>query len=150
MDLSSLIAPNRVVCGLEGGSKKRTLELIATHIASSLPTLEGEEIFRRLMARERLGSTGIGQGIAIPHCRLENCTGSIGALFKLKTPLPFDAIDDAPVDLIFALIVPEEANDSHLQTLRSLAELFSNTNYLQGLRKATTDGELYDNALTTL
>jgi len=141
--LSSILAPSRVVYGLEGVSKKRALQTVAKYIAEDLPVLDADELFRRLMARERLGSTGIGQGIAIPHCRLENCSGTLGAFFKLSDKLDFDAIDDAPVDSIFALLVPEEADDSHLQTLAALARTFSNQELIHQIRQCTSSEELY-------
>ena len=141
--LSSILAPSRVVCGLEGISKKRTLETIAKLIAEDIPVLDAEELFRRLMARERLGSTGIGQGIAIPHCRLENCTGTMGAFFKLSDKVDFDAVDDSPVDSVFALLVPEEADDAHLQTLAAIARTFSNPELLAKIRQSQTSEELY-------
>ncbi|GAA6166221.1 PTS IIA-like nitrogen regulatory protein PtsN [Sessilibacter corallicola] len=144
MDLSSILAPGRVKCGLEGVSKKRMLENIAKHITEGFPVLDADELFRRLMARERLGSTGIGLGIAIPHCRLENCTGVMGAFFKLETPLEFDAIDEEPVDLIFTLLVPEEADDAHLQILAEVAKTFSDKDLLLKLRACTSDQELFN------
>lgn len=144
INLSSILAPSRVVCGLEGVSKKRALQAIANRIAEDLPVLDAEELFRRLMARERLGSTGIGQGIAIPHCRLENCSGTLGAFFKFSDKLDFDAIDDAPVDSIFALLVPEEADDAHLQTLAAIARIFSNPELVQKIRQCKSNDELYN------
>lgn len=144
IDVSKLLSPNRTLCGLVGGSKKRTLEQIAQCITRDVPTLDREDLFRRLMARERLGSTGIGGGIAIPHCRLDNCTGTIGALITLAQPLPFDAIDDQPVDIIFALLAPEEAQDSHLKTLSSLAKMFSIDDNVVKLRDAQNDTELFE------
>ncbi|WP_317930954.1 PTS IIA-like nitrogen regulatory protein PtsN [Halioxenophilus sp. WMMB6] len=141
--LSSILAPSRVVCGLEGISKKRTLETIAKLIAEDIPVLDAEELFRRLMARERLGSTGIGHGIAIPHCRLENCAGTMGAFFKLSDKVDFDAIDDTPVDAIFALLVPEEADDTHLQTLATIARTFSDADLLSKIRQCQSSEELY-------
>ncbi|BFM08372.1 PTS sugar transporter subunit IIA [Halioxenophilus aromaticivorans] len=146
--LSSILAPSRVVCGLDGVSKKRALQTIANHIAEDLPVLDAEELFRRLMARERLGSTGIGQGIAIPHCRLENCSGTLGAFFKLSDKLDFDAIDDAPVDCIFALLVPEEADDSHLQTLAAIARTFSNPDLMQRIRQCDDSETLYQTLIS--
>lgn len=143
IQLSAILTPSRVVCGLEGVSKKRALETIARLIAEDLPVLDAEELFRRLMARERLGSTGIGGGIAIPHCRLENCSSTMGAFFKLSDKLDFDAIDDAPVDTIFALLVPEEADDSHLQTLAAIAQLFSNPELLAQIRQSDNSEALY-------
>ena len=79
MQIQSLISPKRTLCGVEGGSKKRALELLANTIAQDIPDIDADELFRRLIGRERLGSTGIGHGIAIPHCRVEHCTGTVGA-----------------------------------------------------------------------
>lgn len=144
IEASKLLSPSRTLCGLVGGSKKRTLEQIAQCITRDIPTLDREDLFRRLMARERLGSTGIGEGIAIPHCRLDNCTGTIGALFTLAQPLPFDAVDDQPVDIIFTLLAPEEAQDSHLKTLSALAKMFSIPQNVDKLRSARDDSMLFD------
>ena len=148
IQLSSILTPSRVVCGLDGVSKKRALETVAKYIANDIPVLDADELFRRLMARERLGSTGIGNGIAIPHCRIENCTGTLGAFFKLSDQLDFDAIDDAPVDTIFALLVPEEADDSHLQTLAAIAKVFTNPELLKKIRQSESSDELYDVLVT--
>ncbi len=144
IQLSSILTPSRVICGLDGISKKRALETVAKLIAEDIPVLDAEELFRRLMARERLGSTGIGNGIAIPHCRLENCTGTLGAFFKLNDRLDFDAIDDQPVDNIFALLVPEEADDSHLQTLAAIAKFFTNPELLSQIRQCQSSSQLYE------
>lgn len=149
MRIDSILAPRRTQCGVEGGSKKRVLESLASIIADDIPTLNADELFRRLVARERLGSTGIGKGIAIPHCRVENCTGTIGALITLGKPIDYDSIDGDPVDIIFALLVPEEANDEHLQTLAALAEQLSDPAYLAALRNANDDEILYKSALST-
>jgi PTS system nitrogen regulatory IIA component len=147
MELSTILSPRRVLCGAVGGSKKRTLETLAQHIAADQPGIDPDELFRSLIAREKLGSTGIGNGIAIPHCRLPNCSGTLAALITLQTPVDFDAIDDKPVDIIFALLVPEEANEEHLKTLAALAERLSQPAYLAGLRNAADADALYQAAL---
>lgn len=147
--LSSILHPSRVDMSLEGTSKKRVLESIAKHIAADVPVLDGDELFRRLMARERLGSTGIGKGIAVPHCRLENCSGTIGSFFLLRDKISFDAVDDQPVDLIFALLVPEEEDDSHLQTLATIAQTFVEDDFLARLRHCTSNEELYQTLVST-
>ncbi|BFM17425.1 PTS IIA-like nitrogen regulatory protein PtsN [Maricurvus nonylphenolicus] len=149
MEVQSILSPRRVLCGAQGGSKKRALETLAHHIAADIPTLNADELFSSLIARERLGSTGIGKGIAIPHCRLANCSGTLGALITLQDPIDFDAIDGEPVDIIFALLVPDEANDEHLQTLAGLAEKFSNPGYLAELRRADNNQALFDAAVGT-
>ncbi len=136
MLIKDLLSPSRVLHALEGGSKKRTLELISQTIAQQLDDLEEEDIFSGLIGRERLGSTGIGEGVAIPHCRLDNYSQVVGCLVQLIKPIDFDAIDGAPVDLLFVLLVPSDACDKHLQTLGNLAELFSQAEFRQQLRNA--------------
>jgi PTS system nitrogen regulatory IIA component len=148
MQIQSLISPNRTLCSVEGGSKKRTLELLANTIAQDIPEIDADELFRRLIGRERLGSTGIGHGIAIPHCRVEHCSGTVGALITLADPIEFDAIDSQPVDILFAMLVPEDAHSEHLQTLAALAEALNKSEYRQRLRAATTNEMLFQAALT--
>lgn len=147
MELSSILNPRRVLCGAVGVSKKRTLETLAQHIADDQPDIDADELFRSLIGREKLGSTGIGDGIAIPHCRLQNCSEPLAALITLATPVDFDAIDGKPVDIIFALLVPAEANEEHLQTLAALAERLSQPSYRDSLRQAADNASLYKAAL---
>ena len=147
MNIQTLISPKRTLCGIEGGSKKRALELLANTIAQDVPDIDAEDLFRRLIARERLGSTGIGHGIAIPHCRVEKCSGTVGALITLAEAVDFDAIDSQPVDILFAMLVPEEAHDEHLQNLAALAGALSDAAFREKLRSATTDQELYQAAI---
>ena len=144
MLIESILTPRRTRCGLSGGSKKRALELLASTIAEDMPIIDADELFRHLVSRERLGSTGLGQGIAIPHCRIDNLTGPIGALITLNNPVAFDAIDSEPVDILFALLVPEDTHDNHLQILSSLAEAFTNTDIRQSLRQADSDNTLFE------
>ena len=148
MQIESLISPGRTLCGIEGGSKKRALELLANTIAQDIPEIDADELFRRLIGRERLGSTGIGHGVAIPHCRVEHCKGTVGALITFADPIDFDAIDSQPVDILFAMLVPEDAHDEHLQTLHTLAGALNNPEYRQRLRKATSDEALYQAAIS--
>ncbi len=104
-------------------SKKRVLEH-AAHLLSGADTTQAESIFARLLARERLGSTGLAAGVALPHARLPGLTQSRGTFIRLRQPVDFDSQDGQPVDLVFALLVPEEATDEHLQLLAALARLF--------------------------
>lgn len=147
MLISELLTPSRTLCALEGGSKKRVLEIAAQHIAEQHTELTADEIFSGLINRERLGSTGIGEGVAIPHCRLNEYQQPIGLLIQLQQPIDFDAIDNSPVDLLFILLVPAEACDQHLQTLGNLAELFSQPQFRERLRHAETDNALYTAAI---
>jgi PTS system nitrogen regulatory IIA component len=143
MLIHETLVRERCFHNLPGNSKKRVLENASELIAEGVDTLDAEEIFSNLINRERLGSTGIGEGVAIPHCRLENCTETIGALISLPEPIDFDSIDGAPVDLLFVLLVPAEATEAHLQTLASLAERFSQAKFRQRLRQARSADELY-------
>ncbi|KZY89937.1 PTS fructose transporter subunit IIA, partial [Oleiphilus sp. HI0071] len=124
-------------------SKKKVLEHVAETIATKIPDLPEHSLFENLVARERLGSTGIGQGIAIPHSRMGECTQVIGALFVLKEQVAFDAIDNLPVDLLFVLIVPKEASSEHLELLSQIAERFNDTEFCNQLREADNDTALY-------
>jgi PTS system nitrogen regulatory IIA component len=148
LNIDAIIAPALTRCSVAGSSKKRVLEYIAHLVAEHLVFLDENTLFNNLICRERLGSTGIGQGIAIPHCRLENCDRVIGALITLKEKIPFDSIDSQPVDLLFVLIVPQEATSEHLDLLSQLAQKFNNPLYCQTLRNCKTDSELYQAAMT--
>jgi PTS system nitrogen regulatory IIA component len=97
----------------------------------------------QLIAREKLGSTGLGEGIAIPHCRIENCSQPTGILLTLAEPIDFDSPDNQPVDLVFALLVPAEAHQQHLDTLAGLARLFSQPDFCDSLRNAQDRAELF-------
>ncbi|HEY5717994.1 MAG TPA: PTS IIA-like nitrogen regulatory protein PtsN [Motiliproteus sp.] len=129
--------------GVPGNSKKRILENCSELIAQQVDNLDEEEIFLGLVNRERLGSTGIGEGIAIPHCRLEQCKEAFGALIKLPEPIDFDAIDHQPVDLLFVLLVPIEATEEHLQLLAALAEMFNDPDLRARMRAAGDADALY-------
>lgn len=144
MLVQELLTPSSTLCGLEGGSKKRILEKAAEIISEQHPEMEAACIFNGLHSREKLGSTGIGDGVAIPHCRLENCQDATGYLIKLEVPVDFDAIDNQPVDLLFVLVVPEDATSEHLQTLASVAELFSQESMRIKLRQAEDNTALFD------
>ncbi|MEE8058907.1 MAG: PTS IIA-like nitrogen regulatory protein PtsN [Pseudomonadales bacterium] len=143
MQLDSILSPSRTLCGAPGASKKRIMENIAHFICEDFPSMNPNQLFDSLIARERLGSTGLGQGIAIPHCRIKNCSSIIGSLIKLEQAVDFDAIDGQPVDVMFVLLVPEQALDEHLNVLAKLAELFSDPKYCQQLRSATDSKSLF-------
>ncbi len=141
--IDSVLLPALTYCREPGSSKKKVLEQIANHVALIYPDLDEGTLYNSLINRERLGSTGIGQGIAIPHCRLERCNRVIGVLLTLEEPVSFDAIDNAPVDVVFALIVPEEATGEHLELLKQLAERFSENDFCNQLRNCTSAQTLY-------
>ena len=144
MNISELLAPERIACDASANSKKRVLEQLSTLVASSSPDLSAERIFDSLIGRERLGSTGLGNGVAIPHARLPGREAVIAAFIKLDAGIDFDAIDNKPVDLLFALLVPDHFTDEHLQILAHLAKLFSNKKLCERLRKSHTAEQLYE------
>jgi PTS system nitrogen regulatory IIA component len=148
MDIESILSSDCVLYKQQSNSKKRVLENIASHLCDHNPVLDPGNVFSALIARERLGSTGIGQGIAIPHCRIEGCTKTLGVLVTLETPVDFDAIDNEPVDIIFVLVVPADNNQEHLKTLAALAEIFSNKERLTKIRESKNADELYKNIIT--
>ena len=147
MNIAEVLTPERTCCNMPGVSKKRVLEYISTFLADKTDYIDADTVYHELLSRERLGSTGIGEGIAIPHCRLPGCPKITGVLLKLETPVDFDASDDAEVDLIFALIVPDEQNDEHLQVLASIAELLQSDETRQKLRNCSTSNTLYETAI---
>ncbi|AMW81527.1 PTS IIA-like nitrogen-regulatory protein PtsN [Pseudomonas yamanorum] len=126
-----------------GGSKKRALEQIANLIGREVPEMDTQAVYEALIAREKLGSTGFGNGIAIPHCRLQGCESPVSALLHLDAPIDFDAIDGAPVDLLFVLLVPQAATDAHLELLRQIASMLDRKEVRDKLRSAPSNEALY-------
>src|SRR5690606_7394465 len=135
MHLIDFLTPAQVRAGAAVASKKRLLELCASLLASPVANAALERpIFDGLCARERLGSTGLGHGVAIPHGRIEGLVAPTGAFVRLAEPPPFDSADNEPVDLVFALVVPEHYTQQHLALLSQLAEMFSDAAARQRLR----------------
>lgn len=145
--LENILTPSRSLVNVPGGSKKRVLEEIARLIAGTTPDLDQQVVFESLIAREKLGSTGFGNGIAIPHCRLKGLTAPISAVFHLEEKIDFDAIDGAPVDLLFVLLVPEAATDAHLELLRQIAGMLDKKDNRDNLRSAVSSEMLYQTVL---
>lgn len=146
-NLEELLSPTRIDCAVEAASKKRIFEIVAGKIATSTSGIGETDIYAQLLAREKLGSTGLGAGVAIPHCRVAGCQRPVGSLLTLESPVDYDAVDRQPVDLVFALVVPEEATQTHLGILAELARRFSNEAYCTRLRAARTSIELLAAAL---
>ena len=144
---SEILTPARTVCHVPGSSKKRLFETIARIVADDQPQMAYDEVLDHLVAREKLGSTGLGQGIAIPHCRAEHCSAPLGTLISLAQPIPFDAPDERDVDLLFVLLVPPEAHQQHLDILAEIARRLSEAAYCERLRAASDDRELFDAAI---
>jgi PTS system nitrogen regulatory IIA component len=140
--IAKLLSPSHVIVDLQASSKKRLFEqaglLFENHhgVARSL-------VFDNLLARERLGSTGLGQGVAIPHGRIKGIKEALGALLRVAQPVAFDAPDGAPVSLAFVLLVPEKATEKHLQILSELAQMFSDKALREAMMKAPDAAALH-------
>jgi PTS system nitrogen regulatory IIA component len=141
--LQSILTPARTLCRAPAGDKQQVLEHSARFIGAGFPALDAAMLFNKLMARERLGSTGLGNGIAIPHCRLAHVDAVVGALITLQQPIEFNAVDDKPVDVLFVLLAPEQATQEHLNALAALAELFNESAFCEQLRVAQSAEQLY-------
>ncbi len=148
MQLEEILSPSRCHCRIEGISKKRVLKQLSELLTAEIEQFDADEVFEALMSRENLGSTGLGNGIAIPHCRVQTCTGIIGMLITLDNAIDFDAIDQKPVDVIFVLIVPEQEHDEHIKTLAQIATLFSDQDFCFTLRHTQDSEDLYNIAIT--
>ena len=131
--VAKLLPPANVLADLSVSSKKRLFEQIGL-VFENNHGIARSLVFESLFARERLGSTGLGQGVAIPHGRIKQLKDALGAFIRLAAPVPFDAPDDKPVTLVFALLVPEQATEKHLQILSELAQMFSD----RALRESMT------------
>jgi len=142
MNIFSLLNQERTRARMEAGSKKKVLECMSETFSYSLPKHSKEQIFEHFVARERLGSTGLGGGVALPHCRMPGIESPIGALVTVSVPIDYDAPDEQPVDIVFGLIVPDSANDEHLKLLAQLAELFTADDMVNQIRNATDANEL--------
>ncbi len=143
MQLSEVLSLDCTKSAVQCSSKKRALEIIS-EIAASHTGQNATELFECMLSREKMGSTGIGNGIAIPHARMASSDNAVAVLLQCEEPLEFDSIDNRPVDLLFALLVPEEQCKEHLKTLSSMAERLNDKQILKQLRKAQSDEELYN------
>lgn len=139
MDLSDLISADSVIALLPGTSKKQVMQELSRRIAGCIG-IEESAIFQTLMQREKLGSTGVGNGVAIPHGRIAGLPVISGFFARLAQPVDFEAIDDAPVDLLFVLLAPEAAGADHLKALARVSRLIRDPQNLERLR-ATSDGK---------
>jgi PTS system nitrogen regulatory IIA component len=150
MNIASILDPKRTLSSVSVASKKAAIEYAAKHIAQSLPDLEVGDIYRGLVYREKLGTTAIGEGVAIPHCRLENCDSITGGLYVLRDPVDFSAPDDKGVQIMFVLLVPAAETSQHLATLAMLAERFEREDFRESLINADDNNDLYRRALQPL
>lgn len=141
--LETLLTPASIQAHIHVASKKKALEYIALHLSNLNENLDNADLFQALVNRERLGSTGLGAGVAIPHCRLAGIEKPMCAFITLDTPIDYEAIDNQPIDILFALVVPEESDDEHLNLLAEVAELFQNLPLLMDIRRTQDNDALY-------
>ena len=143
MKLSEILSADRVSHGASVTSKKKALEELSALLSKGTGTLSSAEVFTSLTGREKLGSTGLGHGVAIPHGRVAGVETSVGAFMRLKQAVDYDAHDGNPVDLVFGLLVPQSATEAHLKHLAAIAEMFSDEDFCAKLRSASDDKTLY-------
>ena len=144
MKLNTILTPQRVAAGVAVTSKKKALEELSKLLAQGGGSLPAPDIFNSLTAREKLGSTGLGHGVAIPHGRMPGVANSVGAFLRLKHPVDYDAHDGQAVDLVFGLVVPAAATEEHLKHLAAIAEKFSDEGFCKKMRGAKDDKALHD------
>lgn len=142
MDLSDLLSPDAVLPSLKAKSKKQALQELA-HKAAALTGLKEQDILETMLQRERLGSTGVGRGIAIPHGRIASLKSIVSVFARLEDPIEFDALDSEPVDLIFLLLAPEHAGADHLKALARISRLLREPAAAEKLRTSKDRAALY-------
>ena len=140
--VSKILSVSHVSVDLQASSKKRLFEQ-AGLLFENLDGIAKNVVFDSLFAREKLGSTGLGQGVAIPHGRIKGLKEALGAFVRLAQPVPFDAPDGNPVSLVFVLLVPEKATEKHLQILSELAQMFSDKALREAMSRAGDADALY-------
>tara|TARA_B100000035_G_scaffold257484_1_gene227629 strand:- start:273 stop:716 length:444 start_codon:yes stop_codon:yes gene_type:complete len=142
MDIQAIVSLDRTECAVQCNSKKRILEIIADIAAKQNENIDQATVLNSLLARERMGSTGIGNGIALPHGRLPGLEKVIAIVVTSTPAIDFDALDEKPVDIFFALLVPEEQTEGHLQTLATVAGKLSDKETIKAIRRATTSDDI--------
>jgi PTS system nitrogen regulatory IIA component len=147
MLLEEIIKPDSVLCNAQARSKKHCLEILSELLVRQIPQLASDDIFERLIERERLGCTSLDAGVAFPHCRVKGLESNTAALIKLSEPVDFDSSDGELVDIVFGMIVPAQINESHQANIRSIAELLGDRDLRQKMRAASSSGELYDSLI---
>src|SRR5687768_15324294 len=141
--IAKLLPPGNVMLDLAVSSKKRLFEQVGLLFENN-HGIARNLVFDSLFDRERLGSTGLGQGVAIPHGRIKGMKEALGAFLRLAQPVPFDSPDGNPVTLVFVLLVPEKATEKHLQILSELAQMFSDKALREAMGRAADANALYE------
>ena len=142
MELTDILTAESVLPALKVSSKKQAIQALSEK-AAQLTGLDEREIFATLLQRERLGSTGVGAGVAIPHGKLAEIKKIVGVFARLERPIDFEALDDPPVDVIFLLLAPEGAGADHLKALAKIARILRNANIIKKIRATSQSEALY-------
>jgi PTS system nitrogen regulatory IIA component len=153
MDVAKLITANRIRCERQASSQKQALDLLSQSLAQDEPGLSAGAILECLVSRERIGSTGLGDAVAMPHARVEGIDHSVGAFLRLGEPVDFGSPDHKPVDLLFGLLVPTECSDTEVGELRQLIKRLRDPALQEQLRQTDSRDEIYDlltDSLTTV
>jgi len=144
MRVEQLLSTERISCHISASSKKRTLEQLSELLQNGAEIEDKSEIFNALLERERLGTTGFGHGVAIPHGRLKSLKEPVAAFISLEPGVDFDAVDHLPVDLIVALLIPDEQADTHIELLSQIAEMLRDPQLTRELRDAANSETIID------
>jgi len=144
MEIIDFLAPERVLLDVRSRDKSLLISEIARIFGRLMPALKPEAVEAALLAREQLGSTGLGDGFALPHARIEHLESYLGLFVRLARPISFDAIDDKPVMLVFVLLIPSEGPASHVSALAAISRRFRSTTLVTNLHKAKTQAEAYE------
>ena len=143
MLLEQLIKPESVLCNAHARSKKHCLEILSELLARANPDIASEEIFSKLVERERLGCTSLEKGTAFPHCRIEGIDNSSAALIKMSSAVDFDSADGEMVDLVIGMMVPADLDESHYADIRLVTGVLGDEVLRARLRDASTSNDLY-------
>ena len=144
MTLQDILTPDCTQCAVSASSKKRILEQICLIASEKMGNCSSSELLESILNREKMGSTGIGNGIAIPHGRLSNTDKAMAVLLTTEQAIDFEAIDNKPVDIFICLFVPQNSTQEHLNTLQSIAQLFSDRKIAKQVRKCTNNQQLFN------
>ena len=142
MELNDIISPDSILANLKPNSKKQLLQELAD-VGSALIGKESPAVFETLLERERLGSTGVGNGVAIPHGKIPGIKNIVGVFAQLSKPVEFDAMDDQPVDIVFMLLAPEGSGADHLKALSKIARVLRDQSTLASIRNTTDSDAIY-------
>jgi PTS system nitrogen regulatory IIA component len=144
MTLQDILTLDCTQCAVPASSKKRILEKICLLAAEKMGDCSASDLLDSILNREKMGSTGIGNGIAIPHGRLSNTDKAMAVLLTTEQAIDFDAIDNKAVDIFICLFVPQDSTQEHLNTLQNIAQLFSDRRTAKQVRKCTNNLQLFD------